>query len=260
MHPILLQIGGFTLYTYGFFVALGMLIALWFILYQAKKWELPVDPIMDMVFYCVIAGIVGARFFYVLLYWPMFRDAPLEIFKLWNGGLVFYGGFLAGLICVIMFIRIKKLPPAKIMDLIALSVPLAHSVGRIGCFFAGCCYGKPSSLPWAVAFNHPDTLARPMGVPLHPTQLYCSVGNFLIFVFLLMLSRSGRFSGRLVFIYLMIYGCFRSLVEIFRGDERGAPLVDFLSTSQTIGLAAAVFGAVGLIYFTIREKNTPKNG
>ncbi len=255
MHPILIQIGRFTIYTYGFFVALGMLTALWFILYQSKKWGLPPEDTMDTVFYSVIAGIVGARLFYVFLYFPMFRNNPLEIFKLWNGGLVFYGGFLAGLVCVFACVKIKKLPLDKAMDIIALCVPLAHGIGRIGCFCAGCCYGKPGDLPWAVAFTHPETLARPIGVPLHPTQLYCSLGNFLIFACLLLLSRTGKCSGRLIFVYLVVYGLFRSFVEIFRGDERGAPLVDFLSTSQTIGLAAALFGAACLIYLAVQDRH-----
>ena len=140
------------------------------------------------------------------------------------------------------------------MDIIALGMPLAHGVARIGCFFAGCCYGKPTSLPWAVTFRHPETLAYPVGVPLHPTQLYSSLGNFLIFLILLLLNRSGRFPGRLIFFYLLIYGLLRSFVEVFRGDKRGAPLFDFLSTSQTIGLTAAAVAAVCLIFFAMRDR------
>ncbi|MEW6079828.1 MAG: prolipoprotein diacylglyceryl transferase [Thermodesulfobacteriota bacterium] len=254
MHPVLFRIGGFTVYTYGFFAALAMMAGLWFILYQTRKWELPTDQISDLFFYSIIAGLVGARLFYVLLSLPTFIADPLEIFRIWNGGLVFYGGFLTGLVFVAVYIRYKKLPAGKIMDMIGMGMPLAHGVARIGCFFAGCCYGKPSGLPWAVSFCHHETLAQPVCVPLHPTQLYCSLGNFLIFLILLRLSRTGRFSGRLIFIYLMIYGLFRTFVEIFRGDERGAPVVDFLSTSQTIGLTMAAFAAVCLTIIAIRNK------
>ena len=169
-------------------------------------------------------------------------------------GLVFYGGFLAGFAFVLVYVKKQKLPLGKIMDIIAVGMPLAHGVARIGCFFAGCCYGRTCSLPWAVTFTNPDSLAFPKGVPLHPTQLYSSAGNFLIFGILYLLSRSGRFSGRLIFVYLLLYGLFRSFVEIFRGDERGAPVVDFLSTSQTIGLTAALIAAVCLIIFIIHDR------
>jgi phosphatidylglycerol:prolipoprotein diacylglycerol transferase len=254
MHPVLFRIGGFTVYTYGFFAALAMMTGLWFILYQSRKWELPTDQISDLFFYSIIAGLAGARLFYVALSLPTFMADPLEIFRIWNGGLVFYGGFLTGLVFVAVYIRYKKLPAGKIMDMIGMGMPLAHGIARIGCFFAGCCYGKPSDLPWAVSFTHPETLACPSGVPLHPTQLYSSLGNFMIFLVLLLLNRTGRFSGRLIFIYLLIYGLFRTFIEIFRGDERGAPVVDFLSTSQTIGLAMAAFAAVCLTIIAIRNK------
>jgi phosphatidylglycerol:prolipoprotein diacylglycerol transferase len=254
MHPVLLRIGSFTIYTYGFFAALAMLTALWFILYQSGKWQLPAEQIMNLFFYSIIAGLVGARLFYVVLNLPAFIADPLEVFKVWNGGLVFYGGFLTGLAFVVVYIRYNRLPAGKIMDMIAIGMPLAHGVARIGCFFAGCCYGKPSDQPWAVAFTNPETLARPLGVPLHPTQLYSSLGNLLIFLVLLLISRTGRFSGRLIFIYLLTYGLFRTFVEIFRGDKRGTPLFDFLSTSQTIGLTVAAVAAICLIVIALRKE------
>ena len=255
MHPVLLRLGPITIYTYGFFSALALLTALWFVLRQAKKQGLPEEQLMNLFFYSVIAGLIGARLAYVLLYLDMFLEDPLEVFRLWNGGLVFYGGFLAGFAFVLVYVKKQKLPLAKIMDIIAVGSPLAHGVARIGCFFAGCCYGKACGLPWAVSFTNPETLARPLGVPLHPTQLYSSAGNFLIFGILLLLSRTGRFPGRLIFVYFLLYGLFRSFVEIFRGDVRGAPVVDFLSTSQTIGLAAALIAAVCLIIFFIRDRH-----
>lgn len=254
MHPILFTIGPLTIYTYGFFSALALLTALWFVRRQSKIRNLPAEQVMNLFFYSIIAGIVGARLFYVLLYFPLFRDDPLEVFRLWNGGLVFYGGFLAGFAFVLVYVKRQKLPLGVIMDIIAVGMPLAHGIARIGCFFAGCCYGKACALPWAVVFTNPHTLARP-DVPLHPTQLYSSAGNFMIFAILLMMSRKDRFAGRLIFFYLLFYGLFRSFVEIFRGDERGAPIFDFLSTSQTIGLTAAAFAAVCLIIFSIRDKN-----
>ncbi len=254
MHPILFHIGPLTIFTYGFFSALALLTAMGFILYQAKKWDLPSDQLMNLFFYSIITGIVGARLFYVALNFPVFLENPLEIFKLWKGGLVFYGGFLSGLVFVIIYIIKQDLPAGKIMDIIAMGMPLAHGVARIGCFFAGCCYGRTCDLPWAVTFRNPDSLAFPLGAPLHPTQLYSSLGNFCIFLVLLMISRSGRLSGRLIFVYLLLYGLFRSFVETFRGDPRGAPFVDFLSTSQTIGLTAAAVSAACLIFLAVRDR------
>jgi len=136
----------------------------------------------------------------------------------------------------------------------ALAAPLAHSIGRIGCFAAGCCYGNVCHLPWAVQFTNPDTLARPIGLPLHPTQLYSAAANLIIFFIILMLHRKNTLAGKLFLVYIIIYGITRSILEILRGDQRGTVIFDWLSTSQAIGITAAVAAAICLVI--LRNKNT----
>ncbi len=255
MHPVLIEFKGLTIYTYGFFVALGLLTAMVVTTRLAKKIDLDPDQIMDIFFYGIICGLIGARLLYVAVRPSLFLSHPLDIFKIWNGGLVFFGAVAGSFLAVIVYVRVKKLPLPKLLDLAALFAPLAHAIGRIGCFCAGCCYGKPTDLPWGVAFSDPDTLARPIGVPLHPTQLYASLTNFLIFGLLLFLFLRGRLAGRLILVYLIVYGACRSVIEIFRGDPRGTLIVDFLSTSQTIGLTAAVIAAAVLLWQTLKGKS-----
>ncbi|MDY6905871.1 MAG: prolipoprotein diacylglyceryl transferase [Thermodesulfobacteriota bacterium] len=254
MHPILIKLGNIHIYTYGVFVALGLLTGLWVAIRAAKKAGINAERIMDMAFFSALAGIAGARLLYVILNIDLFTGNPLGIFKIWEGGLVFYGGFIAAAATAFVYIKKHNMPLAITTDILALAMPLGHAVGRIGCFFAGCCHGRITDLPVGVCFNDPNTLARPMGVPLHPTQLYSSAGNLLIFLILLTLHRTGRFKGKRIFVYVFLYGIFRSFIEIFRGDERGTVLVEWISTSQAIGLTAALIAAICL--FALRNRDT----
>ncbi|MFZ5564464.1 MAG: prolipoprotein diacylglyceryl transferase, partial [Thermodesulfobacteriota bacterium] len=135
--------------------------------------------------------------------------------------------------------------------------PLGHAIGRIGCFFAGCCYGDVCDLPWAVTFTDPLTLARP-DVPLHPTQLYEAAANLMIFAVLFTLYRRAKFSGQLFLVYMAIYGIVRSIIEIFRGDARGFLFDGMLSTSQAVGLAAALVAIILLVVFHFRDKKSTR--
>ncbi|MBW2099219.1 MAG: prolipoprotein diacylglyceryl transferase, partial [Deltaproteobacteria bacterium] len=126
------------------------------------------------------------------------------------------------------------------------SLALGHFFGRLGCFSAGCCYGKLPDLPWAVTFTNPDSLA-PLGVPLHPTQLYSAANNLIIFGFLLLFKRIKKFEGQLFWIYVLLYGITRSIIEIFRGDPRGGVLFGILSVSQTIGAAMSIIAVFMLV-------------
>jgi len=143
MHPVLLKIGELiTIHTYGFFIALAALAAMFISRYEAKRLGVDPDKVVDACFYVVIAAIVGSRLFYVFTNFDFFISEPLEVFKIWNGGLVFYGGFIGSATVLIVYMKIYHLPLGKMSDIAALALPLGHAVGRIGCFFAGCCYGK----------------------------------------------------------------------------------------------------------------------
>jgi len=252
MHPVLFRIGPFAVHTYGVFVAMAFLSAIALALREARREGEDASKILDLCFYALVAAIIGSRALYILVNWSTFRHDPIEIVRIWHGGLVFYGGFIAALITGLWYIRSKGLPLLKTVDIIAPSVAFGQFVGRIGCFFAGCCYGKTCDLPWAVTFTHPESLA-PKGVTLHPTQLYSSLNSLFIFLVLVGLRRIKKFEGQIFWVYVLLYAVMRSILEHFRGDERGMFIEGMLSTSQLIGLIMAVI-AIAMMIILRRRK------
>ena len=219
---------------------------------EARREGEDANKILDLCFYILVAAIVGSRILYVLVNWSDFRHDPFEIVRIWHGGLVFYGGFIGALIAVLWYIRRKGLPLLKTADIMAPSIAFGQFVGRIGCFFSGCCYGKTCDLPWAVIFTHAESLA-PKGVPLHPTQLYSALNSLLIFLVLVGLKRHKGFEGQIFWAYVLLYAVTRSILEHFRGDERGMFIEGMLSTSQLIGLIMAVI-AIAMMIILRRRK------
>jgi len=235
MYPILFQIGSFRIHTYGVFIALGFLTGIVLALREAKRVGEKPENILDLSFYSIIAAIVGSRLFYIILNYQYYIENPLEMIKIWSGGLVFYGGFVLALIVGIWYIRKSHLPLWKTADVMAPSIAIGQAIGRLGCFSAGCCYGKVTALPWAVTFSNPECLAN-LGVPLHPTQLYSSLNDLFIFLILTVVKRFKKFDGLLIWLYVLLYSITRSIIEIFRGDDRGLVFGGTLSISQFIGI------------------------
>jgi len=246
MHPVLVHLGKITIYTYGFFIAVGFIAGILLAKREAGRLGTDPDLIMDLSFYIIISAIIGSRLFYVLTAPETFMADPLEIFKIWNGGLVFYGGFILSLITAMIYINRKQMLMWQTADILAPSIAIGQFFGRLGCFSAGCCYGKTCDLPWAITFRHPDTLA-PLGVPLHPTQLYHALGNLLVFGILWSFRKRKKFHGQLFWIYVVMYGAIRSILEIFRGDFRGRTFCDMLSMSQIVGIAMVITGIAMLV-------------
>ncbi|OGW06363.1 MAG: prolipoprotein diacylglyceryl transferase, partial [Nitrospinae bacterium RIFCSPLOWO2_01_FULL_39_10] len=184
MHPILFKIGPITIYTYGVLIATAFFLGLALAARQARVEGEDPQKIMDLSFYILISAIVGSRLLYIVVEYKEYISNPLRIFKVWEGGLVFYGGFIMAMAVVIIYIRKHEMNLWKVGDILAPSVAIGQGVGRLGCFFAGCCYGRETDVPWAFIFKDPNTLA-PMDVHLHPTQLYDSANGFIIFVILL---------------------------------------------------------------------------
>jgi len=245
MHPLLLQIGFLKLHTYGLMIVIGFLLGLSLIYSQGKKEGLNPDRIVDISFWGLGLGLLGGRIVYILTRLDYFSQRPLEIFYFWEGGLVFYGGFLGGVFAFWYFSKKYKLPMLKTMDMAVPSLAIAHMWGRFGCFFAGCCFGKPApGVPWAVTFRDPLSLAPP-GIPLHPTQLYDALNAFIIFCVTMYLRNRKKFTGQLLVVYMMLYSVGRSIVEIYRGDSiRGFVIEPYLSTSQFI----SIFIFLGALY------------
>lgn len=255
MFPVLLRIGDLTLYTYGLFVALGFIAAYKFAGKRARDYKINPDTITDLFFVGIISGMIGARLFYVMINYRVYANDPVSIFKIWTGGLVYYGGFIIALVALVGFAKFKRLAIWRTADCIAPAMALGHAIGRIGCFFAGCCYGKQCDLPWAITFKNPESLA-PLFVKLHPTQLYSVLSNFLLFALILWIEKKKKFDGMVFWTYILLYGLFRSLVEVFRGDQRGNFGVEFLSFSQGIGLIMALFSIFMLIYLFRLSRKT----
>ena len=217
MHPIAFQLGTFKITWYGIMVAAGFLAGLWTAGRRGMLQGISPDKVHDFGLSLMVGSILGARILYVITFWrEQFAEHPFpEIFSVWKGGLVYYGGLIGASLAVIIHSRIKKIPLWKVADVFAPSVALGYAFGRIGCLMNGCCYGRACDLPWAITF---PASAENGGVPRHPTQIYESVLSLGLYAFLAWLYRRKKFDGQIFATYLVCYACLRSLVELFRGD------------------------------------------
>jgi len=211
LRPVLFEVGNISIYAWGTMLALAVLSGTFLAAREAKKHNIQGEKIMDLVLTVVIGGLIGARLFYVFVYEPRtYLADPLEIFRLWQGGLVFYGGLMGGVLAGIWYVRRAGLPFWRTADLLAPYLALGYGIVRIGCFANGCCYGKPTGGFWGVVFPHLDDIAR------HPTQIYSSVSGFLLFGLLYYLLRHKRFDGQVFLAYVILYGITRTLIESLR--------------------------------------------
>ena len=257
MYPKLLELpwtiphfGTITIYTYGVLLAAAYLLGLQFALVRAKARSLDPTRVMDLGIYIIISALVGAKLLLLVTDFQTFKSNPAELFNLLREGGVFYGGLIVAVLVAVFYIRKVGLPLWTTCDVFAPGIALGHVIGRFGCFFAGCCFGKPTNVPWAITFTNPFAAANvgtPLNVPLHPTQLYEAGAEFLILVFLLTTEKSGRkFAGRTFWLYMLLYAISRYIIEFYRGDERGA--VGPFSTSQFISLILAPLAVIMLVY------------
>lgn len=247
MYPILFRLGGLNIYAYGFFIALGFMAGLVLVSLKAQREEVPLVRVVDLFFYSVLSAIIGSRILYVLINLDAYREDPLQIFKIWEGGLVFYGGLLLAIGVSIFYMRWHRLPTWKLADLFSPPIALGLIFGRIGCFFAGCCYGQETSLSWGVFFKDPNSLAR-LNVPLHPTQLYEAAGSLILFLFLNWKNKRKAFDGQIFWLFLLLYATLRFFIEMFRGDPRGFFVQHLISTSQGVGIFLAILSFFMLSY------------
>lgn len=255
MYPILLRIGPLTLHSYGVLVATGFIVGIMLAVNQAKKQGISRGKILDLAFYILIAAIVGSRLLFVLMEYKYYIKNPLNIIKLWEGGLVFFGGLLLTIPVVIIYAKKNLLPIWRVADIFAPSIAIGHAIGRLGCFSAGCCHGKPTDLPWGVTFTDPNSLAI-KGVPLHPTQLYEALAELGIFIFLISWQRHKRFEGQLFWLYLLLYSVTRFIIEFFRGDEIRGFIYNGFSTAQ--GISVVLFLIAIIFIISYRRKNHEK--
>ena len=239
MFPVIFKIGPLTLHTYGLMVAVGFLVSFQLVRRGFFQKKIPLDYVDQMVLIMVLAGLFGARLLYfVAVDEGSFQSKFFNFVKVWEGGLVYYGAFLGGLAGLVYFCLKKDLPILKVTDICVGPLLLAQAFGRVGCFAAGCCYGRPTDSFLGVTFTHIDSLA-PTYVSLHPTQLYSSFGLLLLFVALILIGKANPPRGTVSGFYLVGYGAFRFLIEILRNDFRGTVLLS-LHPSQWISMVMIV--------------------
>ncbi|MBP5403805.1 MAG: prolipoprotein diacylglyceryl transferase [Elusimicrobiaceae bacterium] len=247
MHPVLFHFGNFELASYGLMTALGYAAAAWYLTPRLKNSgikELTPDVFWNILFIVFLGAIIGGKILFIIVSWPELGTTLADKFSyiLHNlrYGFVFFGGLIVSVSAALWYMHRKNLPLLKTSDFLIVAVPLGHALGRIGCFLAGCCYGKPTSLPWGVRFTDPNTLVPPelMGVALHPTQLYEATFNFALFLLLHYASKKPHKEGKILVEYVWCYALLRFCIEFLRGDYRGGFLLG-LSPSQLISLGVA---------------------
>lgn len=250
MFPKLFDLGPISIYTYGVLLAAAYLTGLWYASVRAGNRGLDRDRIMDLGIYIIISALVGAKLLLIVVEFDHFRQNPAEIWTVLRAGGVFYGGLIVSVGVAFWFIRRHGLPLWTTCDAFAPGIVLGQAVGRLGCLMAGCCYGEPTELPWGITFTSPLAAANvgtPLGVSLHPTQLYESGAALLILGGLLLAERRGRgFAGRTFWTYLLLYPTARFIIEFYRGDPRGT-VFDLVSTSQFVSLLLIPTSIVMLI-------------
>ena len=258
MHPIALKLGSLSVHWYGVMVATAFLAGLWTAGRRGMYAGIAAEKIVDMGPWLIGGAIIGARVLYVISYWQeSFAGKPIgEIFMVWKGGLVFYGGLIGASLTGIAYLRLKKLPLWKVADILIPSLPLGCFFGRLGCFLNGCCYGRACNLPWAVRFPADNPLGPPTS-PVHPTQIYDSLLNLCLYAFLAWLFRRRKFDGQVFGVYLVCYAVLRSFVEAFRGDypENQHYLGGWATPAHLVSILILV---TGLVLLRVLPRLEPK--
>ena len=259
MDPVIFSIGSFSLRWYGVMAALGFMLALGLMLLNRRHARLSKDQVTNTVMLAMLAGVLGARIFYVCLNWSFYRQHPAMIVRVDQGGLVFYGGFILAAIALIYYIRkICRKDFVRVLDITAPALAAAHALGRIGCFFNGCCYGKPAQLFWAYSYAPGTEPFKRYGtLPLHPVQIYEALLNIVLAAVLFYLVRQGR-RGMAMSAYILAYGVLRFIDEFFRGDH--VELVRGFTPAQVIGFGMIPLGIGLLIYFYRTAQRSENSG
>lgn len=267
MHSVLFEIGPLTIHWYGVMMAMGFLAGLtnWIVLGRTRGRD--AQFCADLMFWIMISGILGARLAYVLENWSDYATAPLTILRLDEGGLIYYGGFAAAGVAILLYARRHKVRFVPLLDFVMTTVPLSHAFGRIGCFLNGCCFGSCTSLPQAVQFpkGSPAWMAHmqaeiidkaaPVSQGVHPVQLYEAGYNLFIYGLLVWLFRRSPRAGLVSASYLLLYAVGRFTLELFRGDRGERVAVGGFSIGQFISLVLFLVGLSVLIGLLLRRKS-----
>lgn len=247
MHPELFHIGNITIYSYAFLIVLGTVVASIYTKWRSKK-ELGIVDLSNTFFYFIfIAGFIGGKIFFYLEKPSYYLYNPKMMLANFSGGFVFYGSFIFIIPVVLWYLKKYRIPILPMLDILAITTLIVHSVGRLGCFFGGCCYGKPTTGVTGIVFPTSH------GVAVHPTQLYEITALLFIMVVLLFIKKKQHFKGQLFLLYIAFYAVVRNVLELFRGDKRGFIIPNYLSHSQFIGLILLII--VSYFYIKLNKKN-----
>jgi phosphatidylglycerol:prolipoprotein diacylglycerol transferase len=240
-------------------LAAAYLLGLQFALMRARARGLDPNRVMDLGIWIIISALAGAKLLLLVVEWDTYRSNPAELLSLVRSGGVFYGGLILAVAVAFWYMWRHRMPLWSVSDAFAPGIALGHVIGRFGCFFAGCCFGKPASVPWAVTFHSEyagRTVGTPLNIPLHPTQLYEAGAELLILGLLIATERKGRpFPGRTFWGYMLLYGISRFIIEFYRGDVRGA--LGMFSTSQFVSMLIVPLSIVMLVILGRRGAPSP---
>ena len=250
MHPVLFTIKGITVYSYSFFISLGLLFAFLLFLFEVKRRGFDVGLGVNLNFWALFSALVGAKLLFIIENLRYIFQNPKAVSIFLKGGLSTTGALLGALLAILILFRKKKLDGFLWADMCAPSVALGQAVGKVGCLMAGCCYGLPTDLPWGIVFT--KSHIAPIGIPLHPTQIYQLILNLLIFIYLFLRRKRTGFNGELILSYVFLYTTAKSIVGLFRAGVPGEFLGFGISISQIVNLTAVIIAAI--LYYRIRGK------
>ena len=257
MHPVLVSVGWFNVYSFGLMLALSFLIGIYVSAFRAKKFGVNPQNILDLSVYLILTGVIGSRLLYVVFHLDEYNSI-VDIFALWQGGATLYGGFLLAIFAAYVFSKKKNIDFLLIVDIFSPALALGIMLTRVGCYLSGCCFGSPSTLPWAVSFPEGspagayarDLAAQAGGViTLHPTQLYAAANGLIVFVVLMALENKVVKRGATFGLLLMFYGVFRFTVDFFRYYKENMRVFMDLTLNQLISVGFFVVG----LYFVRRK-------
>lgn len=234
MHPYILQYGSFKISSYGLFLGIALMVGVWLAKKIGQRQGVSPQKVDSISFWLILSGILGSRFLYTFVeHWDVYGSDPLRFFRFHEGGLSFSGGLVFAVLGAIAYCKKHGISFWKMADILSPSLALGFSIAKIGCFMMGCCHGKQCDLPWGVVYTRQDSLANPLGVPLHPSQIYESIATLAIFAILYRITPKKKFDGQVFLSFLILYGVVRSLLESFRGEVGH---LGILTTAQAINL------------------------
>jgi len=256
MHPILFKLGPITIYSYGAVLAVAFLVGIAVACRRAPRMGIDPQLILDLSVYIIIGALIGSRVLYVLSRWSDYRHDIIAVFKIWEGGLAFHGGLAGAILLSLWYLKKNKISPWKVGDLIIPSVALGHCLGRLGCFLNGCCYGIPTESFLGVTFPPGSFAASHFGLDhhIHPVQLYAAFALFVVFILLVKLTPRARFEGEIFWLYGVIYGALRFVLEFLRAEH--PPVLFFLTLYQIISLSLILLSLLMLGILWRRSKNS----